>query len=73
MPIHDQGYRRYQGGRAALGKSWQVMTRAGVMTMVAKRVFIGVMLMAWVAVRCSRRSDLCLGDVHAGGVSRAER
>ena len=30
MPIHDQGYRRYQGDRSAIGKAWQVMTRAGV-------------------------------------------
>jgi ABC-type transport system involved in multi-copper enzyme maturation permease subunit len=47
MPIHDQGYRRYLGSRAAIGKSWQVMTRAGVMSVVAKRVFIGMMLFAW--------------------------
>ena len=32
MPIHDQGYRRYLGTRAAIGRSWQVMTRAGVMS-----------------------------------------
>jgi ABC-2 type transport system permease protein len=48
MPIHDQGYRRYQGGRAALGRAWLVMARAGIMTMVIKRVFIGVMLIAWI-------------------------
>lgn len=47
MPIHDQGYRRYGGTRSAIGKSWMVMTRAGVMAMVTKRSFIGVMLMAW--------------------------
>ena len=47
MPIHDQGYRRYLGTRSAIGKSWQVMTRAGVMSVVTKRVFIAVMLMAW--------------------------
>ncbi len=47
MPIHDQGYRRYIGSRDAIGRSWQVMTRAGVMSMVSKRAFIGVMLMAW--------------------------
>ena len=47
MPIHDQGYRRYLGNRAAIGKSWMVMTRAGVMNMVTKRVFIGVMMLAW--------------------------
>ena len=47
MPIHDQGYRRYLGTRAAIGRAWQVMTRAGVMTYVSKRQFIGLMLMAW--------------------------
>jgi ABC-type transport system involved in multi-copper enzyme maturation permease subunit len=47
MPIHDQGYHRYQGTRTAIGKSWQVMTRAGVMSMVSKRQFIGLMLFAW--------------------------
>ena len=47
MPIHDQGYHRYLGKRTAIGKSWQVMTRAGVMSMVSKRQFIGLMLFAW--------------------------
>ena len=47
MPIHDQGYRRYLGGRAAIGKSWQVMARAGVMNLVARRAFLGLMLFAW--------------------------
>lgn len=47
MPIHDQGYQRYVGARTAIGKSWQVMTRAGVISMVSKRQFIGLMLFAW--------------------------
>jgi len=47
MPIHDQGYRRYGGTRAAVGRAWQVMTRAGVMSIISKRVFIAVMLFAW--------------------------
>ena len=47
MPIHDQGYRRYLGTRAAIGKSWKVMATAGVMTMVRKRVFIAMMLFSW--------------------------
>jgi ABC-type transport system involved in multi-copper enzyme maturation permease subunit len=47
MPIHDQGYRRYLGSRAAIGRSWLVMTRAGVMSIVTKRQFIGLMLFAW--------------------------
>jgi ABC-type transport system involved in multi-copper enzyme maturation permease subunit len=47
MPIHDQGYQRYLGSRSAIGRSWQVMTRAGVMSVIRKRVFIGMMLWAW--------------------------
>ena len=47
MPIHDQGYRRYLGSRAAIGRAWQVMTRAGVMSVVTKRLFIALMLMAY--------------------------
>ena len=47
MPIHDQGYRRYLGTRDAIGRSWRVMTRAGVMSVVSKRVFLGMMLFAW--------------------------
>ncbi len=47
MPIHDQVYRRYLGTRSAIGRSWQVMTRAGVMSVITKRVFIGMMLWAW--------------------------
>ena len=47
MPIHDQGYRRYLGSRAAIGRSWQVITRAGVRTVISKRSFIALMLMAW--------------------------
>jgi ABC-2 type transport system permease protein len=47
VPIHDQGYRRYVGSRAAIGRSWQVITRAGVRTVITKRSFIALMLMAW--------------------------
>lgn len=47
MPIHDQGYRRYQGNRSAIGKAWQVMTRAGVRSVIANRRFLGLMLFAW--------------------------
>lgn len=47
MPIHDQGYRRYLGSRAAVGRSWQVITRAGIRSVLSKRIFIGIMLFAW--------------------------
>jgi ABC-2 type transport system permease protein len=47
MPIHDQGYRRYLGSKTAVGKGWQVITRAGIRTVLSKRSFIALMLLAW--------------------------
>jgi ABC-2 type transport system permease protein len=47
MPIHDQSYRRYAGLRAPLGRSWTVIARAGVMNMLRKRMFIGLLLFGW--------------------------
>jgi ABC-2 type transport system permease protein len=48
MPIHDQGYRRYGGSKAAVGQGWMVIARAGIRTMFAKRAFLGLLLFAWV-------------------------
>jgi ABC-2 type transport system permease protein len=48
MPIHDQGYRRYTGLRAAPGRAWAVIAKAGVRTMLSKRAFIGLLLVSWV-------------------------
>src|SRR5438067_3210823 len=47
MPIHDQGYRRYGGQKQRTGTGWTVITRAGVRTMIAKRAFLGLMLLSW--------------------------
>lgn len=47
MPIHDQGYRRYGGSRVARGRAWTVITKAGLRTFLAKRMFLGLLLMAW--------------------------
>ena len=47
MPIHDQSYRRYGGGKTAPGRAWLVIARAGIRTMVRKRVFLGLLLFAW--------------------------
>ncbi|MGE5245650.1 MAG: ABC transporter permease [Betaproteobacteria bacterium] len=46
-PIHDQGYRRYGGGRAPRGRGWAVIAGAGIRTMLAKRTFIGLLLLSW--------------------------
>jgi ABC-2 type transport system permease protein len=47
MPIHDQGYRRYGGARAAVGQAWQVIAGAGIRAIIGKRAFIALMLFAW--------------------------
>jgi ABC-2 type transport system permease protein len=46
MPIHDQGYRRYAGERSAHGRAWAVIASAGIRTMLRKRSFIGLLLLA---------------------------
>ena len=47
MPIHDQSYRRYRGGKATPGHAWLVIASAGIRTMLRKRAFLGVLLFAW--------------------------
>lgn len=47
MPIHDQGYRRYGGERAAVGRAWLVIARAGLRSLVTRRAFIALMLASW--------------------------
>jgi ABC-type transport system involved in multi-copper enzyme maturation permease subunit len=48
MPIHDQSYRRYAGQRAPVGRSWTVIAQAGIMTLIRKRIFLGLMVVAWI-------------------------
>jgi ABC-type transport system involved in multi-copper enzyme maturation permease subunit len=47
MPIHDQSYRRYGGGKTRPGQAWTVIARAGMMNMIRKRTFLGLLLFAW--------------------------
>ena len=47
MPIHDQSYRRYRGGKALPGQAWAVIARAGMMNMIRKRTFMGLLIFAW--------------------------
>jgi ABC-2 type transport system permease protein len=46
MPIHDQSYRHYGGGRAATGRSWLVIAWAGIRTFIRKRAFLGLLIFA---------------------------
>ena len=47
MPIHDQSYRRYGGGRAPRGRAWAVIAAAGIRTFVGRRMFLGLLLLSW--------------------------
>lgn len=47
-PVHDQSYRRYQGARLPLGRAWIVILRMGLQTFLSRRVFLGLLLLAWV-------------------------
>lgn len=47
MPIHDQGYRRYGGRREPIGRTWSVIARSGIVNMVRRRLFLGLLLLAW--------------------------
>jgi ABC-2 type transport system permease protein len=47
VPIHDQGYRRYPGPRTPHGRAWAVIARNGVRTLVGKRAFVALLLLAW--------------------------
>ncbi len=48
MPIHDQSYRHYTGERTPPGRSWTVIAAAGIKTMLAKRKFLGLLIVAWI-------------------------
>lgn len=47
MPIHDQGYRRFEGARGRLGTAWLVIARAAIRSMLRRRRFAALLLLAW--------------------------
>jgi ABC-type transport system involved in multi-copper enzyme maturation permease subunit len=47
MPIHDQSYRRYAGGKALPGRAWLVIAWAGILNMVRKRLFLVLLIISW--------------------------
>jgi len=46
VPIHDQGYRRYRGGKAG-GRAWLVIMKTGIRTMLGDKKFIVLLAAAW--------------------------
>ncbi len=47
MPIHDQSYRHYAGERETQGRAWVIIATAGIRSMIGKRKFLGLLLLAW--------------------------
>lgn len=47
MPIHDQSYRHYGGQRGDPRRVWMVIARAGIVSVVKKRAFLGLLFLAW--------------------------
>jgi ABC-2 type transport system permease protein len=47
VPIHDQGYRRYAGRRAATGGAWRVIARQHILPILRQRRFLLLLIAAW--------------------------
>ena len=47
MPIHDQGYRRFEGARAGSGTAWLVIAQAAIRSLLKNRKFAALLLLAW--------------------------
>jgi ABC-2 type transport system permease protein len=48
MPIHDQGYRRYEGHRVPVGRAWWTMARMHLVTAFKRRWFLLLVFAGWV-------------------------
>ena len=48
MPIHDQSYRRYKGARESARSAWTVIASSGILNLIKKRSFIGLVIFAWI-------------------------
>jgi ABC-type transport system involved in multi-copper enzyme maturation permease subunit len=46
-PVHDQTYRRYAGARQPAGRAWLVIMRQGIRTMLARKVFVALLVLSW--------------------------
>jgi ABC-2 type transport system permease protein len=46
VPIHDQGYRRYGGGKAR-GQGWVVIASSGIRSFFGRKAFLGLLLLSW--------------------------
>ena len=62
-PVHDQSYRRYQGTRLPPGRAWSVILRHGLRSFLSRKVFLGLLLVAWVPFLVRSSSDLSGRDL----------
>jgi ABC-type transport system involved in multi-copper enzyme maturation permease subunit len=46
-PIHDQSYRRYAGSRLPRGRAWLVILRAGVQSVLRRKLLLALLLVSW--------------------------
>jgi len=56
VPIHDQSYRHYAGEKRPVRSAWTVIARAGLMSFLSRRAFLGLLIAAWIpfVVRASQ-------------------
>ena len=50
MPIHRERYRRREGGVDLRGGAWAVIAANGLRSLVRKRAFLFLMILAWIPV-----------------------
>lgn len=48
MPIHDQSYRHYTGEKRPVRSAWTVIARAGMMSFLSRKAFLGLLIVAWI-------------------------
>lgn len=48
MPIHDQGYRRYEGHRMPRGTAWTVVAGTGLRMLLRRKALAALLLLAWI-------------------------
>ncbi len=66
MPIHDQSYRRYTGEKRPVQSAWTVIARAGLMSFLSRKAFLGLLLVAWIPFIVARGSAVRGGELLAG-------
>lgn len=47
MPIHDQGYRRYGGRRLPHTRTWWIIARTSIRSMLSRRGFVALLMASW--------------------------